>query len=84
MILQYPNVYSDISYIVHSPAILPLLTKSLQADRGQLRERVLYGTDFYVVRNYKSDKNMLADMLAGLTEEEFNLIARENPTTFLK
>lgn len=83
MMLQYPNVYSDISYIVHSPAILPLLTKSLQPDRGQLRERILYGTDFYVVRNYKSDKNMLADMLAGLTEEEFNLIARENPMTFL-
>jgi predicted TIM-barrel fold metal-dependent hydrolase len=80
---QYPNVYSDISYIVHNPDILPLLKKTLQKDNGRLRERVLYGTDFYVVRNHKSDKNMLADMLAGLTEEEFGLIARTNPGSYL-
>ena len=83
MMLQYPNVYADISFIVHNPAVLPLLTRTLQPDRGRVRERVLYGTDFYVVRNYKSDKNMLADMLTGLTEEEFDLIARENPVRFL-
>ncbi|HXB91739.1 MAG TPA: hypothetical protein VNU72_05600 [Puia sp.] len=84
LMLQHPNVYADISYIVHNPVILPLLTRTLQPESGRLRERVLYGTDFYVVRNYKSDKNMLSDMLAGLTEEEFDLIARENPERFLR
>jgi predicted TIM-barrel fold metal-dependent hydrolase len=82
MMLQYPNVYSDISYILHNPAILPLLKRTLMPG-SRLRERVLYGTDFYVVRNYKSDKNMLADMLAGLTTEEFDLLARDNPCSFL-
>lgn len=83
MMLQYPNVYADISYILHNnEAILPLLKQTLQNE--QLKKKVLYGTDFYVVRNHKSDKNMLADMMGGLQEHEFDLIARENPVEFLK
>lgn len=81
MMLQYPNVYSDISYILHDDDILPLLKHSLRNEK--LRGKILYGTDFYVVRNHKSDKNMLADMLAGLSAEEFNHIAVKNPGTFL-
>lgn len=81
LMLQYDNIYADISYILHSPNILPLLKQTLQ--HKVLKNRVLYGTDFYVVRNHKSDKNMLADMMIGLDEEEFDLIARENPRSFL-
>lgn len=93
MMLQFPNVYADISYILHNPDIIPLLKKTLAKDEDRpdempsgmkpLRNRVLFGTDFYVVRNHKSEKNLLADMLAGLTEEEFDLIARGNPIDFL-
>ena len=43
--------------------ILPLLRQTLRHPR--LRKQVLFGTDFYVVRNHKSDKNMLADMMCG-------------------
>ena len=83
IMLQYPNVYADISYILHNnETILPLLKQTLHND--PLKKKVLYGTDFYVVRNHKSDKNMLADMMGGLDEEEFDLIARENPARFLK
>ncbi len=81
MMLRYEDVYADISYILHDSSILPLLKKTL--DNPGLRNKVLYGTDFYVVRNHKSDKNMLADMLAGLTMEEFDDIARNNPANFL-
>lgn len=82
MMLQHDNVYADISYILHSDAeILPLLKQTLQ--NKKLRPKVLYGTDFYVVRNHKSDKNMLADMMGGLSEEDFDQIARCNPRKFL-
>lgn len=85
LIYQYPNVYADISYILHdTTAVLPLLKQSLMPESGKLAERILYGTDFYVVRNHKSDKQMLADMRKGLTEEEFNQIARYNPVEFLR
>lgn len=82
MMLQYPNVYADISYILHVPEIMPLLKQTLQKEI--LQERVLFGTDFYVVRNHKSDKDMLAEMAGGLTEEEFDLMARTNPKKFLQ
>lgn len=83
MMLQYPNVYADISYILHSDQeILPLLKQTLQ--NPGLRKKVLYGTDFFVVRNHKSDKNMLADMTGGLSTEDFDQIAKENPRVYLQ
>jgi predicted TIM-barrel fold metal-dependent hydrolase len=82
LMLQYENVYADISYILHDEtAVLPLLKQTLL--HPILKTRVLYGTDFFVVRNHKSDKQMLADMMCGLIETEFDLIARENPIKFL-
>lgn len=83
MMLQYPKIYADISYILHSDqAIFPLLKQTLL--NPKLREKVLYGTDFFVVRNHKSDKNLLADMMGGLSEEDFDKIARANPRKYLE
>lgn len=83
LMLQHKNVYADISYILHGDAqIMPLLHFTLSHE--QLKERVLYGSDFYVVRNHKSDKNMMADMRARLTEPEFDQIARINPVKYLE
>lgn len=83
MMIQYPNVYADISFILHNDEqILPLLKQTLQ--NPELRKKVLYGTDFYVVRNLKTDKNMLADMMGGLSVKDFDVIARENPVKFLE
>ncbi|WP_142783823.1 amidohydrolase family protein [Changchengzhania lutea] len=81
IMLQYDKVYVDISYILHDEVILPLLKQTL-SNEG-LKEKVLYGSDFYVVRNHKSDKAILADMRAGLSEAEFDLIARYNPRDYL-
>ena len=83
LILKYPNVYADISYILHSEGdILPLLKQTLQ--NPGLREFVLYGTDFFVVRNHKSDKNIMATITGGLSEEDFDQIARINPANYLR
>jgi len=83
LMLQHRHIYADISYILHGDlAILPLLRHTLQ--HPGLRTRVLYGSDFYVVRNHKSDKNMLADIKGGLLKDEFDLIARKNPVGYLK
>ena len=83
LMLQHDHVYADISYILHGDLqILPLLRSTLQ--HAKLKKQVLYGTDFYVVRNHKSDKNMLADIRGGLLKAEFDQIARINPVAFLK
>jgi predicted TIM-barrel fold metal-dependent hydrolase len=83
LMLQHPNIYADISYILHGDLeVMPLLRHTLQ--NPVLKTRVLYGTDFFVVRNHKSEKNMLADMQGGLLKEEFDCIARKNPVNYLK
>jgi hypothetical protein len=83
LMLQHDHVYADISYILHGDLqILPLLRSTLQ--HPELKKRILYGSDFYVVRNHKSDKNMLADIKGGLLKEEFDLISRTNPLEYLK
>lgn len=51
--------------------------------KNKLRSRILFGTDFYVVRNHKSDKNLFIETKALLDEESFDLIARENTHNFL-
>jgi hypothetical protein len=51
--------------------------------KNKLRSRVLFGTDFYVVRNHKSDKDLFIETKALLDEESFDLIARENTHNFL-
>lgn len=81
LIFKYPNVYADISYIIYKPAIYPLLKQVMTKKKH--RERILYGTDFFVVRNHKSEKQLLAEAMANLSEGEFDQIARENPVTFL-
>ncbi|WP_439697420.1 hypothetical protein ACFGVS_03195 [Mucilaginibacter sp. AW1-7] len=81
MMLQYDHLYADISYIIHNDSIVPLLKATLK--NKNLKSRVLFGTDFYVVRNHKSEKQMLADIQAVLTDDELDAIARDNPRSFL-
>lgn len=82
LMLQYPNVYADLSYIIHSDAIQPLLKHTLR--NPKLRDKVLFGTDFYVVRNHKSEKHMLAGLFDDLTNSEIDAIAKTNPRNFLE
>jgi predicted TIM-barrel fold metal-dependent hydrolase len=81
MMMQYPNVYSDLSYIIHNQEIFPLLKQTIH--NPQLKDKILFGTDFYVVRNHNSEKDLLATTMANLSSEEFDKIARENPISFL-
>ncbi len=83
MMMQYPNVYADISYILHDQEIFPLLKETLKPKHGKLKDRVLFGTDFYVVRNHNSEKDLFVSSDAQLNDDEFDLIARTNPNTFL-
>jgi predicted TIM-barrel fold metal-dependent hydrolase len=82
LMLQHPNVYADISYILHDENIFPLLKSLLKKD-SRISDRILYGSDFYVVRSQKSDKQMWADTSGRLTENELELITRDNPRKFL-
>jgi hypothetical protein len=78
----YPNVYADISFILYDSQIFSLLKSSLQVPR--LQDKILYGTDFYVVRQKGTDKKFWIDIQSELTEQELELIAIKNPASFVK
>lgn len=81
ILLQYKQTYADISYIVHSPTIVPLLKWTI--NYPILGDKVLFGTDFYVVRNHHSDKELLLNLQAAMSEDEFDKIARTNPLRYV-
>lgn len=98
MMIQYENFYADISYIVSDTELYPVLRSTISRSEGienyftenltyqskdKLRRRVLFGSDFYVVRSQKSDKDIFAEIKSYLTEEEFDLIARDNPHEYI-
>ncbi len=82
LMVQHDHLYADISYILHEPLIFPLLGESIKSPN--LKTKILFGTDFYVVRNHKSEKEMVAELEAGLTAAEFDQIARINPVSYLQ
>ena len=81
MLLNFKNVYADISYTSHDLKYLNLLSEIL--DNPKISERVLFGTDFYVVSNHKTEKQYWIDMQNSLGVKKWNLIAQQNPTEFL-
>lgn len=77
---QYPNLYADISFILHDPGIIPLLKSSLSVPI--LQDKILYGSDFYVVRQNGSDKKLFTQLQSHLSAEELDLITKMNPDKF--
>ncbi|MDC6366655.1 MULTISPECIES: amidohydrolase family protein [Flavobacteriaceae] len=82
MLIRYDNVYADISYILHNQEIFPLLRQTI--NNPELGDKVLFGTDFFVVRNHSSEKGLVSDTSSQLTTEEFDKIAKINPQNYLK
>lgn len=81
-LLKYPNTYADISFTLYDDNIVTLLRDCLNTPL--LQNKILYGTDFYVVRQKKSDKQMWIDINSHLTKDELTRLAFTNPNKFLE
>jgi predicted TIM-barrel fold metal-dependent hydrolase len=80
---NYPNLWTDISYTLFAEDEYVYLLKVLLSD-PRITERVLYGSDFYVVENAKlEERHRAVRIRAVLGEDLFNTIARDNPRTYL-
>jgi predicted TIM-barrel fold metal-dependent hydrolase len=82
LIIKYPNVYTDISYTLNDTSLLPLLKMTLEANE-KIRERVLFGTDFYMVSKAISESEFAINVRAALGKELFEQIAITNTERFL-
>jgi predicted TIM-barrel fold metal-dependent hydrolase len=79
---KYPNVYADISYTLAFEYTYPLLKVVLETDE-KVRERTLFGTDFYVVSKASSERKIAIKARAYLGNDLFTQIATINPVEFL-
>ncbi len=80
---NYPNLYTDISYtILEDDSYHHLLKIFLGNER--IRERVLFGSDFYMVEREKLEERRLSMKLRSIVGEDlFELIAHTNPLRYL-
>ncbi len=83
MMLQYSGIYADISYVLHSDEMKPLLFEILETNQ-KLAAKILFGTDFFVVRNHKSEKELYAELLTVIGQRNMDRIGKVNPDNFLR
>jgi len=80
---RYQNLYADISYTIFNfTENATLLSALLEEER--IAGRVLFGSDFYMVKNESySEKRLSIDLRSVLGEDKFWQIANTNPRKFL-
>jgi predicted TIM-barrel fold metal-dependent hydrolase len=81
---QYDNVYADISYTLSDDRIFPLLKLMLTSSHYEkISNKILFGTDFYVVSKAGAEREMSIKLRGYLGDQLFKKIAAENPKRFL-
>ncbi len=80
---EYPNLYTDISFTIFNyKENIPLL--AILLEDSEIIEKVLFGSDFYMVESEKySEKRLSTDLRFALGEKKFWKIANENPMSYL-
>lgn len=86
---DYPNLWTDISYtLFHFDDYIPFLRLFLTGEdeaTDRLRQRVLFGSDFYMTRQEAlSEREVCFRLRNALGEEIFRQIAEENPVRWLQ
>ena len=81
LIRDYPNLYTDISFTLSDLKYFSLL-KVLLAD-PKIRRKVLFGSDYYMVRTKSEERRFGLDVRAFIGEENFRRIAGENVEEYL-
>ena len=86
---KYPNLYTDVSYTLFTemPAYRPFtyfdFLKVLLAEKN-VCERVLFGTDYYMVEREKvSEKEVSVALRSHLGEKMYFQLAHHNPRRYL-
>ena len=79
---RYPNIYTDVSYTLAEPDLYPILKAYLE-DVPAIRERVLFGTDYYMTEQEGSERRFGLNLRGFLGPELWSQIAETNPARYL-
>ncbi len=81
LIKNHPNVYADTSYTFADFSLLPQLKVLLATPK--VRDRILFGSDFYMSNLEGSEYKWSVDLRGELGEHMYRLIAETNPKNYL-
>lgn len=82
LLIDNPNVYTDISYSLYDKKVFNSLIDDINNEA--IKNRILFGTDFFMVIREKSEKRLVHDFQSKISGMNFNLISYQNPRVFLK
>ncbi len=80
MLRKYPRLYTDISFTLGHPDHTVLLNVLLEDET--LRDRILFGSDYFLVNGETSERTFSLGLRSRLGEEKFKKIAHDNPERF--
>ena len=81
LIRNHRNVYADISFTAHNERFWPLIKVLMNTDG--LRDKIIYGSDFYVVRKEVTEREFSLKLRAAIGEDEYRKMAVANAQSFL-
>lgn len=94
LMARYENVYTDVSYTLADQALFPTLVRDLLTPAaGQpvspYRERMLFGTDFFMTTQEKPEAALATELMTDLLDRAkdpaaWQQLAHTNPVRFLK
>ena len=83
MLIEYPNLYTDISFTLHNKEYFSSLKVLLQS-KEKVAKSVLFGSDYYMIQTLADEKRFCLDLRGYLGEDLFQIIAKENVERYLK
>ncbi|MEZ5195938.1 MAG: amidohydrolase family protein [Bacteroidales bacterium] len=80
---RYDNVYADISYTLSE---IKKIEATLLADLTHVKykERIMFGTDFYMTIQENSEKKLVDNLLKCISSDDFHQIAAANSRKYLE
>ena len=78
---RHRGAYADLSFTIADPRFFSLAKVLIETP--ELGDRILFGSDYYMVRKEKPERAFFVDFRAFLDTETFNRIAVDNPRRFL-
>lgn len=81
LIKSYPNFYTDVSFTLEETKYFSLL-KVFMTDE-QLADKILFGSDYYMVETEADERRFGIDLRASLGEDNFYKISKINVEKFL-
>jgi len=83
MLIEYPNFYTDISYTMSNKELWPAF-KLLMITYPQIRNKVLFGDDYYMSEAECNTKQWSMEFRVYLGEELWDYLTNKNPNSFLR